>query len=70
MKSVRKPLTKSVLFPLGLEAAGSTTDGAFCIKMFRSVRPLNLALRTTALIISNEEINIMKIVKSLKESNL
>ena len=70
MKSVRKPLTKSVLFPSGLEAAGSTIDGVICIKMFGSVRPSDLALQTTALIISNEEINIMKIVKSLKESSL
>ena len=70
MKSVLKPLTKSILFSLGLEAAGSTTGGAICINIFGSVRLLDLALRTTALIISNEKINIMKIVKSLKESGL
>ena len=70
MKSVLKPLTKSILFSLGLEAARSTTGGAICINIFGSVRLLDLALRTTALIISNEKINIMKIVKSLKESGL
>ena len=68
MKSVLKPLTKSILFPLGLEAAEATTDGTIYINIFGSVRSLDLPLRTTALIISNEEINIMKIVKSVKES--
>ena len=39
--------------------------------MFGSRRSLNLVLRTTTLIISNEEINdIFKIVKSLEESDL
>ena len=32
--------------------------------------PADLACRNTTLIISNEEINIMKIVKSLEESGL
>ena len=70
MKSVLKPLTKSIIFSLGLEAAGSETDGAICINIFGSVRPLDLVLPATALIISSEEINIMKIVESLKESGL
>ena len=39
--------------------------------MFGSGRPLDLASRTTTLIISNQEMNdIMKTVKSLKESVL
>ena len=39
--------------------------------MFGSGRPLDLASRTTTLIISNQEMNdIMKTVKSLKESGL
>ena len=39
--------------------------------MFGSGRPSDLASRTTTLIISNEEMNdIMKIVKSLEESDL
>ena len=55
--------TKTVLIPLGLTAAESATDAAIYKKMFGS--------GTTALIISNEEMNdIMKIVKSLEESGL
>ena len=57
MKNVLTTLTKSILIPLGLTTAVSAT-----IKMsiFRS--------ETTALIISNEELeDIMKIVKSLEE---
>ena len=62
MKNVLKPLAKSVLIPLGLLAA-APTDGAIHKKMFGSV--------TTTLIISNEEMNdIMKIVRSLEESDL
>ena len=39
--------------------------------MFESgCSPADLACRNTTLIISNEEINIMKIVKSLEESGL
>ena len=57
MKNVLTTLTKSILIPLRLTTAVSAT-----IKMsiFRS--------ETTALIISNEELeDIMKIVKSLEE---
>ena len=58
-----KPLAKSVLIPLGLTAAVSATDVAVHKYMFGS--------GVTALIISNEEKNdIMKIVKSFKESGL
>ena len=64
-------LAKSVLIPLGLIAAESATDAAIHKKMFGSGRPLDLASRTTILIISNEEMNdIMKIVKSLEKSAL
>ena len=60
---VLKPLAKSVLISLGLTAAASATDAAIHKKMFGS--------HTTTLIISNEEMNdIMKIVKSLEESDL
>ena len=56
--NVLKPLSKSVLIPLGLTAA-SATDTAIHKKMFGS--------GFTTLINSNEEINdIMKIVKSLE----
>ena len=69
--NVLKPLTKSVLIPLGLTAAASATDVAIHKKMFGSgTHPLDLAKQTT-LIISNEEMNdILKIVKSLEESDL
>ena len=57
------PLAKSVLIPLGLTAAASTTDAAIHKKMFGS--------GNTTLIISNKEMNdIMKIIKSLEESEL
>ena len=61
--NVPKTLAKSVLIPLGLTAAASTTDAAIHNKMFGS--------GFTTLIISNEEMeDIMKIVKSLEESGL
>ena len=61
--NVLKPLAKSILIPLGLTAAASTTDTAIHKKIFRS--------GFTTLKISNEEINdIMKIVNSLEESGL
>ena len=63
MTSVFKLLVKSVLIPLGLTAATSTTDAAMQKKIFESVM--------TTLIISNEEMNdVMKIVKSVEESGL
>ena len=70
MKNVLKPLTKSVLIPLGLTTAASATDAAIHKKMFESGRPFDLASRTATLIISNEEMNIMKIVRSREESGL
>ena len=60
--NVLKPLAKRVLILLGLTAAASTTDTAIHKKMFGS--------GTTTLIISNEEMNIMKIIKSLEKSGL
>ena len=60
---VLKPLTKSVLIPLGLTASASATDAAINKKMIGS--------GITTLIILNEETNdIMKIVQSLEESGL
>ena len=70
-KSVLTPLAKSVLLPLGLSAGMSAADPAIQKKFYGSGRPLDLALRTTALIISNGEMeDIMKIVKSFEESGL
>ena len=61
--NVLKPLTKSVLIPLGLTALASATDAAVHEKVF--------GYGTTTLIISNEEMNaVMKMIKSLKEYGL
>ena len=63
MKNLLKPLTKSVLIPLKLAQAASTTDSAIQKNIFGS--------GMTTMIISNEEINdIMKIIKSLKQAGL
>ena len=63
MKSVLMPLAKSVLLPLGLSEGISAADAAIQETIYGS--------GTTALIISNEEIeDIMKIVKSLDKSGL
>ena len=63
MKNVLKLLAKSALIPLGLPlAAASATDAAIQKKVFGS------GMKT--LIISNEEMDIMKMLKSLEESDL
>ena len=63
IENVLKPLVKSMLTPLGLTAAASGTDTAIHKKIFGS--------GITTLMISNEEMNdIMKIIKSLEESEL
>ena len=61
MKSVLTPLAKNVLLPSALSAGMSAADAARQKKIYGP--------GTTALIISNEEMkDIMKIVKSLEES--
>ena len=63
MKNVLTTLANSVLIPLGSTAAGSATDAAIQRKNFGS--------GTTTLIIWNKEReDIMKIVKSLRESGI
>ena len=63
MKNILKPSTGSVLIPLGITVAASTTDAAIHKKMF--------GYGMTTLIIFNEEISdIMKQVKSLEDSGL
>ena len=63
MKSVVIPLAKNVLLPFGLSAGMSAADAVIQKKIYGS--------GTTALIISNNELeDIMKIVKSLEESEL
>ena len=63
LKNEIKPSAKSVLIPLGLTAAASAADAGMHKKALGS--------GTTALIISNNKMeDIMKIVKSLKDSGL
>ena len=66
MKSVIKPLAKSVLVPLGLTAAASAADAGIRRKILGSGHNNN-----TTLIISNDEMeNILKIVRSLENPGL
>ena len=60
---VAMPLAKKVLARLGISAAMSAIDGSIKKKMFGS--------GTTTLIISNDEMDdILKLVKSLEDSNV
>ena len=62
LMKVAMPLAKNVLASLGISAAMSAIDGSIKKKMLGS--------RTTTLIISNDEMDdILKIVKSLEDSN-
>ena len=64
IKSVIKPLAKSVLIPLGLTAAASAADAGIHKKILGSGN-------NATLIISNNEIeDLIKIVKSLEDSGL
>ena len=63
IKNVLKPLTKSVLIPLGLTAAASATDAAIQKKNFSSVM-------ATLIIFNEERDDIMAVVKFLEESGL
>ena len=66
MKNVIKPLTKSVLIPLGLTAAASAADAGIHKKILGSGNNNN-----TTLIISNDEMDdILKILKSLEDSGV
>ena len=63
IKNIFKPWAKNALIPLELTAAASPTDATIRKKTFGS--------GMTTSIISNEEMdNILKIIKSLKESGL
>ena len=63
IKNVGKPLAKSVLIPLGLTAAASAADAGIHKKILGSGGH-------TTLIISNNEIeDLIKIVKSLEDSD-
>ena len=66
MKSVIKPLAKSVLLPLGLTAAASAADAGIHKKILGSGHSNN-----TPLIISNDEMDdVLKVVKSLEDSGV
>ena len=66
MKSVIKPLARSVLIPLGLTAAASEADAGIHKKILGSGHN-----NSTNLIISNDEMgDILKIVKSLEDSRV
>ena len=68
IKSVIKPLAKSVLIPLGLTAAASAADAGIHKKILGSGNDKN---NNTILIISNVEMDdILKIVKSLEDSGV
>ena len=63
MKNINKPLTKSVLIPLGLTAAALGADAGIHKKILGS--------GNTTPIISNDEMeDVTKIVKSLEDSGL
>ena len=65
MKSVIKPLVKSVLIPLGLKVAASAEDVGIQKKILGSGH------NNTTLIISNDEMDdILKIVKSPEDSGV
>ena len=65
MKSVIKPFAKSVLVALGLTAAASAADAGIHKKILGSGH------NNTTLIISNDEMDdMLKIVKSLKDSGV
>ena len=66
MKSVIKPLAKSVLIPLGLTDAASAADAGIHKIILGSGHNNN-----TTLIISNDEMDdILKIIKSLEDSGV
>ena len=60
MKNLIKPLAKCFLVPLGLAAVASAEDAGIHKKILGS--------GTTTLIISNEEMEDMKIDKSIEDS--
>ena len=68
IKNVIKPLTKSVLIPLGLTAATSAADAAVHKKVLGSEH--NHPSSTTLIVSNNEMEDIIEIAKSLEDSGL
>ena len=65
LMKVAVPLAKNILAPLGITAAASAIDAGIQKKIHGSGRP-----SSTTLIFSNKEINIIKIVQALEDSNI
>ena len=72
IKNVITPLAKSTLIVLGITAAASAADAGIHKKILGSGRHSSSASHnTTTLIISNKDMdNLIKIVKSVKDSGL
>ena len=68
IKKVIKPLAKSLLIPLGLTAAASAADTGIQKKILGSGE--NRPSSTTLIISNNERDDIIKIIKSLEDSDL
>ena len=68
IKNVIKTLAKSVLIPLGLTAAASAAEAGIHKKILGSGH--NHPSSTTLIISNNEIEDIIKMVKSLKDSGL
>ena len=64
IKSVIKPLAKSVLIPLGITAAASAADARIHKKILGSGN------NTTLIILNKDMEDLVKIVKSLEDSGL
>ena len=71
IRNIIKPLAKSILVPLGLTATATAADSRIHKKkILASGNPSDSTTHTTTLIISNDEMKDMKIVKSLEGSGL
>ena len=68
MKNVLTPSPKSVLIPLGLTTAESSTDAVIRRNVFGSgMHPLDLAKRKILITLKEEMDGIMKMCKSLED---
>ena len=69
IKHVIKPLAKNVLIPIGLTAVASAADAGIHKNILGPGRSSPSAPRTTALMMSNDEMkDIIEIIKSLEDS--
>ena len=63
LMKVSVPLAKNILAPLGITATATAIDAGFFFKKKKGCG-------TTTLITSSEEMNVMKIVQALEDSNI